>query len=191
MINFGDFVDGSSSNVASPYIQLLSTTDAGTAHTDFVNTRLSGVDTTGSQSALVPESQAQHSPEPSSSDDDDNDTGSLRNAVNTVEDKVKKVYKKWWFITAAAVIGAVLLGLIGWCLFAMCRTRRSSIRTEGAFVPAMGSYRPLSEPNMARPASPVWEVPGQGQGYGSGTYGYPAQGGQYHEPKYQYGGQYP
>ncbi|EJD00481.1 acid protease, partial [Fomitiporia mediterranea MF3/22] len=44
LINFGDFVDGSNSSVADPYIQLLSVTDPGSAHTDFVNARLGGVD---------------------------------------------------------------------------------------------------------------------------------------------------
>ncbi|KAF5369340.1 hypothetical protein D9758_002508 [Tetrapyrgos nigripes] len=40
LINFGDFVDGSTSNVADPYIQLLSISDKAKIHQDFVNARL-------------------------------------------------------------------------------------------------------------------------------------------------------
>ncbi|KAE9400432.1 acid protease [Gymnopus androsaceus JB14] len=54
LINFGDFVDGSSSSVAKPYIQLLSLSDKASIHRDFVMARLGGVDTTGSQSPLLP-----------------------------------------------------------------------------------------------------------------------------------------
>ena len=48
LINYGDFVDGTTTK-ASPYVQLLSVTDPATAHQDFVTTRLGGVDTTGMQ----------------------------------------------------------------------------------------------------------------------------------------------
>ncbi|KAI0045589.1 acid protease, partial [Auriscalpium vulgare] len=42
LVNFGDFVDGSTSR-ADPYVQLLSTTnDTAAAHSDFVNVRLNG-----------------------------------------------------------------------------------------------------------------------------------------------------
>lgn len=47
LVNFGDFVDGSTSKVADPYIQLLPlTTDLAEAHSDFVKTRLDGIDNT-------------------------------------------------------------------------------------------------------------------------------------------------
>lgn len=49
VLNFGDFIDGSTSNTANPYVQILSTTNPSAAHTDFVATRLGGKDTTGSQ----------------------------------------------------------------------------------------------------------------------------------------------
>ncbi|KAJ6549500.1 aspartic peptidase domain-containing protein [Mycena sp. CBHHK59/15] len=45
LINFGDFVSGTT-NKADPYIQFLSTTEAAEAHSDFVNVRLNGNDTT-------------------------------------------------------------------------------------------------------------------------------------------------
>ncbi|KAI0044156.1 acid protease [Auriscalpium vulgare] len=47
LINYGDFVDGSTTR-ASPFVQLLSTTND-TSHADFVGVRLHGIDTTGSQ----------------------------------------------------------------------------------------------------------------------------------------------
>ena len=53
LFNFGDFVDGSPSNAAAPYVQLLPLTDPKRAHLDFVNARLDGVDTTGDQPALL------------------------------------------------------------------------------------------------------------------------------------------
>ena len=56
LVHFGDFVGGSEANVADPYIQLLSTVNKMAAHRDFVNARLGGVDTTGSQAPLAPAS---------------------------------------------------------------------------------------------------------------------------------------
>ncbi len=49
LLDYGDFIDSSTSNTAAPYVQLLPTTDPAAAHADFVATRLGGVDTTGSQ----------------------------------------------------------------------------------------------------------------------------------------------
>jgi hypothetical protein len=46
LLDYGDFIDGSTSNTAAPYVQLLATTDAAAAHADFGATRL---DTTDSQ----------------------------------------------------------------------------------------------------------------------------------------------
>ena len=48
LVNYGDFVDGTTTK-AQPYVQLLSVTDPAAAHQDFVQTRLGGVDTTGMQ----------------------------------------------------------------------------------------------------------------------------------------------
>jgi hypothetical protein len=48
LINYGDFVDGTTTK-APPYAQILSLTDAAVAHSDFVQVRLGGVDTTGMQ----------------------------------------------------------------------------------------------------------------------------------------------
>lgn len=48
LIDYGDFVDGTTKK-APPYAQLLSLTDSAVAHSDFVQVRLDGVDTTGMQ----------------------------------------------------------------------------------------------------------------------------------------------
>jgi len=46
LLDYGDFVDGSTSNKDAPYIQAVSTTDVAEGHKDFVEARLSGKDTT-------------------------------------------------------------------------------------------------------------------------------------------------
>lgn len=40
LLNYGDFTDDTASSTASPYAQILSTTNAADAHADFVATRL-------------------------------------------------------------------------------------------------------------------------------------------------------
>lgn len=199
LINFGDFVDGSNSSVADPYIQLLSTTDLNAAHSDFVNTRLSGKDTTSSQAALLPASEGQHSP-----DDTDSSSGnSIKDTVNKAKNGVESFFKKSiWIVVGAAVAGALILAAIAYCLFRSCRRRRSTLRTESAFVPTMGSYQPLRDSNVPAGASAavpsgappqyghIGSYSGQHQsgGYGySNNYGYPSQA-QYSEPNYNYGG---
>jgi hypothetical protein len=49
LLDYGDFIDGSTSNTDTPYVQILSTTNAAAAHADFVETRLGGKDTTTPQ----------------------------------------------------------------------------------------------------------------------------------------------
>lgn len=64
LFDYGDFVEDTSEDLGDPFIQLLSVTDVNTAHQQFVQARLSGVDTTGDASqALLPVSEMQHSPE--------------------------------------------------------------------------------------------------------------------------------
>ncbi|KAI0267614.1 aspartic peptidase domain-containing protein [Russula aff. rugulosa BPL654] len=43
LMNYGDFIDGSTPNSSDPYVQILSTTDPAQAHADFVAARLSGL----------------------------------------------------------------------------------------------------------------------------------------------------
>jgi hypothetical protein len=48
LLNYGDFIDGSTSNTSDPYVQMLSTTDPAQAHADFVATRSGLQNTTDS-----------------------------------------------------------------------------------------------------------------------------------------------
>lgn len=74
LIDFGDFVDGSTSKTADPYIQLLPlTADLTEAHTDFVTVRLSGVDETGNFK-LLPATVLPDDDDDSSSSDDDSES---------------------------------------------------------------------------------------------------------------------
>lgn len=105
LINFGDFVDGSSSKTADPYIQLLPLTDLSEAHADFVNVRLMGNDNTGNFQ-LLPASVLPPNTDSSSSDDDDNDS---------VGKKIKRYLP--YIIAGAAVIGLVLIAaVVGCCM---------------------------------------------------------------------------
>jgi hypothetical protein len=104
LINFGDFIAGSTSK-ADPYIQFLSLTDPAQAHSEFVNVRLGGVDTT--TSVLT-----------SSNGNNNNNTTS------------SGLSKKTYYIIAAAVAGALLLLVI---VGFMLRSRRRS--QAGAYRP--------------------------------------------------------
>lgn len=98
LINYGDFVDGTSST-ADPFIQLLSlTNDTAETHSDFVNVRMGGKDTT--DWSLLP---------PSSN-------GSAPAAQSTFVRKLK-----YYAPIIGAVAGAIILGLLIWLL---CSRRR-------------------------------------------------------------------
>lgn len=143
LIDFGDFVDGSNSSVKNPYIQLLPTTDKTTAHRDFVNARLGGVDTTSSQPAFLPVSQESHS-----ADGNSTASGADENlaAISEDDDSDDHFYQQTWFIVMVSVMGGLLAVGLAALLLSCFRRRRSNVRSEVAFVPPMvgeGSYRPL------------------------------------------------
>ncbi|KAJ3981335.1 acid protease [Lentinula detonsa] len=136
LINFGDFVDESNSSVADPFIQLFSTVNRTAAHLDFVNVRLEGKDTTSTQKPLLPDSEAQTSGENSS-----NLVTLLDSSDNSGHEPF---YRRTWFIIVVSIAGAIMLAVVGWIIYTLTqRTRRSNIRSESAFVPSMGSYKPL------------------------------------------------
>lgn len=180
LIDFGDFVDGSNSSVANPYIQLLSTTDPTSSHTDFVNDRLGGVDTTGFQAALLSEADAKHSPEIKEANN------SVDSSTDSTTDKIKKLFtKSIWFIVAVAAAGVLALLLFVYVLYACCCRRKSYVRNEAAFVPTMagpGAYSRLrgSHYSQNKPLGGTGYTPAYGP-YGDGGNGYT-------EPRYQYGG---
>jgi hypothetical protein len=89
-------------------VQLLPLTDINAAHTDFVNVRLNGVDTSGDpQYDLLPTSQMQHSP---------------------VSEKEKKemyqemILSRWPYIFAGCF--ALVIILLGCCIWRCCCRRR-------------------------------------------------------------------
>jgi len=107
LIDYGDFVDTSTTTTNNPYVQLLSTTDPAQAHADFVAVRLNGTDTTGSQK------------KPGS--------GSGSGSGNNDTSKAKTFFEKYKIpIIATAAAGVVLL-LLG-TAFAQFRARKPPYR---------------------------------------------------------------
>lgn len=107
LIDYGDFVDATTSNTASPYVQLLSTTNPAAAHNDFVATRLNGSDTSGSQ----------HNPG-SSSGSGNNNNGSVG---------AKGFFEKYKIPIIAGAAGTVILLLVT-AAFVQFRSRKPAYR---------------------------------------------------------------
>ncbi|KAI0358431.1 acid protease [Trametes cingulata] len=91
LMSFGDFVDGSLTKAGEPFVQLRSLTDPAEAHEDFVQLRLGGVDTTGSQTLLPP------------NDDEDDNT----QVMMTSAEKLKPYLP--WIISATVLTGLLLM----------------------------------------------------------------------------------
>ncbi|KAN0127405.1 Aspartic peptidase domain containing protein, partial [Lactarius tabidus] len=141
LINYGDYVDGAKTK-ASPYVQLLSTTDPASAHRNFINVRLNGTDTTGSQMFAAA---------PSSSGGDLND-------IHKPSHRAKKT---------ATIVGAVTgtIFLVAVCVIAFFTYRRrqrrrlapatdlSTANTGSAFHDT--AYRPLLLPAPPGEFNPV------------------------------------
>ncbi|KAF7987046.1 hypothetical protein HWV62_175 [Athelia sp. TMB] len=114
LYDYGNWVDESSIDNGKPFVQLLPLTNPEKAHADFVKARLGGVDTTGSASqTLVPQSQAQTSPE-----------SEAEKKAHYEED----VISKWPYILAGCLIFVILcVSLIVW----RCCCRRSKASGKG------------------------------------------------------------
>ena len=107
LVNFGDFVDGSTKKTNDPFVQLLPTTDdAAEAHNDFVSVRLNGVDDT-SNFHLLPASVL-----PPNDDDTTNDNESFSQKIHPYLP---------YIIAGSSVLGALLIGAILWCC---CSSRK-------------------------------------------------------------------
>lgn len=110
LINYGDFVDGASSKTADPYIQLLPlTADAAEKHSDFVQVRLMGVDST-SNFHLLPASVVPPDNNKSSSDNDE-----------SFADKIHPYLP--YIIAGSALIGVAALIGIAMCIATSRRKR--------------------------------------------------------------------
>ncbi|KAI0051787.1 acid protease [Auriscalpium vulgare] len=168
LINYGDFADGTTSKL-DPYIQLLPTTNISSAHIDFVNVRLNGIDTTGSQTLLpTPVSNTiappSATPDPVSTTPDSfstltnpvSETASTESAKATSgavasdksllgdvstdhTDECFFQQHKTAIIVTMSLGGALLLLLIAGTLFAVYKSR-------GAGAKPPTAYRPLHEP---------------------------------------------
>ncbi|KAI0695469.1 aspartic peptidase domain-containing protein [Cytidiella melzeri] len=111
LINFGDFVEGSSSKTAAPFVQLLPLTqDMAQAHSDFVNVRLMGVDNTGNFK-LLPSSVLPPVTNYSSDDDDD----------ESFADRIRPYLP--YIIAGSAVLGLVIVAAVIGCLVSGRRKR--------------------------------------------------------------------
>ncbi len=112
LIDFGDFVSSSSKDNNDPFVQMLPVTDINKAHSDFVNVRLNGVDSTASPSqALVPASEG------------------LKSPVSKKEKEellAAKVLSRWPYI----LLGSLMLffALVGFCIWRFCCRRRCAAR---------------------------------------------------------------
>ena len=154
LVNFGDFVDGTSVT-ANPYVQLLSlTNNTAEVHKDFVNVRLGGKDSTINLNNGGGSSSSSSSTSPT-------------NWWNKLSSTTKKI------IIASAAGGACLIVL----LLACCCCCRGRAGRTGAGAGVMGfggqTYRPLNEPAPGA-ATETYALPNVGynqpQGYGNYPY---------------------
>lgn len=122
LLDYGDFVDATTSNTAAPYVQLLSTVDPATAHNEFVAARLNGSDTSGSQ----------HKPGSGS--------GSGNNNNGTVGG-TKGFFEKYKIPIIAGAAGAVVLLLLT-SAFVQFRSRKPTYRP--LFEPAPAGSMPMN-----------------------------------------------
>jgi len=113
LINFGNFVDGSADSVADPYIQLLSLSDKSKIHNEFVNARLGGQDTTGSQAALLDDIPAHPHTMGSrgNSSDQGSGTGSNENDGDDDSSNGSLMHKPALFASEMSVFGFMILGV--------------------------------------------------------------------------------
>ncbi|EMD37877.1 hypothetical protein CERSUDRAFT_114514 [Gelatoporia subvermispora B] len=126
LVNFGDFVDGSSSNTAAPYIQMLPVTSPSAAHDDFVQERLDGNDS-GQNFQLLPAN-------PDGDGDDDSDSKSFSQKI--------KPYLPY-IIAGSIVVGLLLVGSIIWCCV---RSRRQRYRPLHDPAPIGATYEHAPPP---------------------------------------------
>ena len=104
LIDYGNFVKGSSNDRGSPFVQMMPLTDMNEAHSDFVKVRLNGVDTTGDPSQyLVPASEGLKSPE-----------SSKEKKLHLAE----KVLSRWPYILMGSLV--LFFGLVGLCVWKCC-----------------------------------------------------------------------
>ena len=139
LVNFGDFVDGSTAKRGDPYIQLLPLTlDLAEAHSDFVNMRQMGVDSTG-EFHLLPATVLP----PDNSDSNNND-----DEKESFGDKIKPYIP--YIIAGCAGAGLLVVVALAVCV---ARRRRARYRRLQDPAPAgmhMGQDAPFASYQPAR-----------------------------------------
>jgi len=158
LLDYGDFIDGSSNDRGSPFVQLLPLTDVNTAHNDFVRSRLNGNDTTGNPSkVLLPASQCQRSPE---------------SAAERKQHYEEMVLSRWPYILVGCLVFVILcILLIVWrCC---CRRNKKPKKTKaGLLLSQDATYAPLHDPHSSLNLKPLSDPFGGSYhgGYGDGRY---------------------
>ncbi|KIJ48660.1 hypothetical protein M422DRAFT_28375 [Sphaerobolus stellatus SS14] len=169
LLNYGDFVLGNPNHQGAPFMQLLSTTNPAKAHHDFVQSRLGGVDTTGSQNHSNPSVQVNN-----------NDS---QNSSSNSKTFIQKNGK--YFAIGGGILAAIIL--LGACVVAsVWRSRRrgrkspyATMAFPGASSSGTGTYKPLLNPGgdvgkEGAYSDQTAEVikPFHASGYGDGGHGY-------------------
>ncbi|KAJ6584097.1 aspartic peptidase domain-containing protein [Mycena vulgaris] len=144
LINFGDYI-ADSKNKGDPFIQFLSITEPREAHTDFVTSRLNGVDTTIDV----------FNPNNSNNNDFNSD-----NSSSSSKSKSKTIY----YIVAASVVGVILLAILGAFIFKRSRSQRGVYRPLHVPAPAPMYGAGAQNPPMYQ-QGPMYQQP-----YGAPTY---------------------
>jgi hypothetical protein len=129
LINYGDFLDGSTNKTANPYVQLLSTTNPASAHADFLRVRTTTT-TTGGASEPVDHAAIAEADSPSST----TAPKGVKNAF--MKEKIPII------IVLSVGVGLVLLGVF----VLLCSRNRLSRRGRDSLASTYRSYQHIGAP---------------------------------------------
>ena len=133
LINYGDFVDGSTSTTASPYVQLLSITNPASAHADFLRVRDNQTSGTTAPAPATDHAAIAAAASPSSS----TAPKGVKNAF--MKEKIPII------IVLSVGVGLVLLGV----LVLLCSRNRLSRRGRDSLASTYRSYQQIGAPAPA------------------------------------------
>ena len=134
LVNYGDFVDGNTSNTAAPYLQFLPLTDPASAHADFLSVR--------HNSTITPTTAAKHA----ALDTDASSTPSPKGVKNEfLKEKIPII------IVSSVGVALVILGVV----VLMCTRNRLSKRGRDSLASRYKSYQHLGAPAPAGDMRPV------------------------------------
>ena len=146
LVNYGDFVDGNVNATASPYVQLLSTTDPTAANADFVNARLNQTNNITAPAQIDEALRAK--PRPIDMSENGNNNTSSNVKADFMKEKIP-------IIIMSSIGGAlVLIGLIA----VYCSRDRFAKRGGGGSL--ANTYRSYQRLNVPAPAGNMHQVRG-------------------------------